>query len=60
MLPMLKRSRNIQYGKAPRQMAADDGYASVGNLRETKALEVEDIAFHKKRGLKVEEMVKSP
>jgi len=58
-LPMLDRHIE-QYGKAPRQMAADGGYASVENLREAKALEVEDMAFHKKCGLKVEEMVKSP
>ncbi|RLC98467.1 MAG: ISNCY family transposase, partial [Chloroflexi bacterium] len=58
-LPMLDRHIE-QYGKAPRQMAADGGYASIENLREAKALEVEDMAFHKKCGLKVEEMAKSP
>ncbi len=58
-LPML--NRHIEnYGKAPRQMAADGGYASTENLREAKALKVEDMAFHKKRGLKVEDMAKSP
>jgi IS5 family transposase len=58
-LPMLDRHIE-QYGKAPRQMAADGGYASIENLRTAKALEVEDMAFHKKCGLKVEEMAKSP
>lgn len=59
LLPML--DRHIQtYGKAPRQMAADGGYASVDNLREAKASEVKDVVFHKKCGLKVEEMAKSP
>jgi len=58
-LPMLQRHIE-NYGKAPRQMAADGGYASTENLREAKALKVKDVAFHKKRGLKVEEMVKSP
>jgi len=48
-----------QYGKAPRQMAADGGYASRENLRDAKELEVEDMAFHKKRGLKVDEMTRS-
>jgi IS5 family transposase len=48
-----------QYSKAPRQMAADGGYASTENLRDAKELGVEDVAFHKKRGLKVEEMAKS-
>ena len=58
-LPML--DRHIEnYGKAPRQMAADGGYASLENLHEAKALQVEDVVFHKKRGLKVEEMAKSP
>lgn len=58
-LPML--DRHIEnYGKAPRQMAADGGYASKENLHEAKALKVEDVVFHKKCGLKVEEMAKSP
>jgi len=58
-LPMLDRHIK-NYGKAPRQMAADGGYASIENLREAKALKVEDVVFHKKRGLQVEEMAKSP
>lgn len=58
-VPMLDRHID-QYGKAPRQMAADGGYASVENLREAKAREVKDVAFHKKRGLKVDDMAKSP
>jgi IS5 family transposase len=57
-LPMLDRYIE-HYGKAPRQMAADGGYASTENLREAKTLKVEDVVFHKKRGLKVEEMAKS-
>jgi len=59
LLPMLDRHID-QYGKAPRQMAADGGYASVENLREAKAREVEDVVFHKKRGLHIEDMAKSP
>jgi IS5 family transposase len=58
-LPMLDR-HIAQYGKAPRQMAADGGYASVLNLSEAKAREVTDVVFHKKRGLRVEDMAKSP
>lgn len=58
-LPMLDRHIDT-YGKAPRQMAADGGYASVENLQEAKASKVDDVVFHKKRGLKVEEMAKSP
>jgi len=41
-------------------MAADGGYASIDNLHEAKKLQVKDVAFHKKRGLRVEEMAKSP
>jgi IS5 family transposase len=40
-------------------MAADGGYASIENLHEAKARQVKDVAFHKKRGLKVDEMAKS-
>lgn len=57
-VPMLDR-HIAQYGKAPRQMAADGGYASAQNLQEAKAREVSDMAFHKKRGLTIESMVKS-
>jgi IS5 family transposase len=58
-LPMLERHID-HYGQPPRQMAADGGYASRENLDEAKALQVEDVVFHKKRGLKVDEMAKSP
>lgn len=57
-MPML--DRHIQhYGKVPRQVAADGGYASTDNLRQAKERGVKDVAFHKKKGLKVEAMVKS-
>jgi IS5 family transposase len=59
LLPMLDR-HIAQYGKAPRQMAADGGYASLANLNAAKARKVKDMAFHKKRGLTIENMVKSP
>jgi len=58
-MPMLERHIE-HYGRAPRQMAADGGYASIGNLREAQKLQVKDVVFHKKRGLRVEEMAKSP
>jgi hypothetical protein len=41
------------------QLAADGGYASRDNLTAAKAPGVKDVAFHKKRGLAVEDMVKS-
>ena len=46
-------------GTPPRQMAADGGYASRDNLDQAKARGVTDVAFHKKRGLAVADMVKS-
>jgi IS5 family transposase len=57
-VPMLER-HIAQHGAPPRQMASDGGYASLDNLKRAKTLGVHDVAFHKKRGLKIEEMVKS-
>jgi len=58
LLPMLERHIN-RYGCAPKQLAVDGGYASKDNLEKAKGCGVEDVAFHKKRGLRIEEMVKS-
>jgi transposase, IS5 family len=58
LLPLLERHIAF-YGEAPRQAAADGGYASRENLRQAKAWGVHDMAFHKKAGLRVEDMVKS-
>jgi len=57
-LPMLERHIAF-YGEAPRQAAADGGYASRLNLSQAKALGVHDMAFHKKAGLRIKDMVKS-
>jgi IS5 family transposase len=57
-LPMLERHIAF-YGEAPRQTAADGGFASRANLAQAKALGVRDAAFHKKAGLRVMDMVKS-
>ncbi len=46
-------------GTPPRQTASDGGYASLDNLSRAKALGVHDVAFHKKRGLAIDNMVKS-
>ena len=43
----------------PRQVAADGGYAKGANLEAAKELGVKDMAFNKKRGLAIEDMVKS-
>ena len=58
LLPMLERHIAV-WGAAPRQAAADGGYASRDNLAQAKARGVRDMAFHKKSGLKVEDMVRS-
>ena len=57
-LPMLNHHIGF-YGEAPRQTAADGGFASRHNLGEAKALGVRDVAFHNKAGLRVIDMVKS-
>ena len=57
-VPMLDRQIGI-FGRAPRQLAADGGYASTENLAAAKSRGVGDVAFHKKCGLAVEDMVKS-
>ncbi len=57
-LPMLERHIAF-YGRAPRQAAADGGYASADNLAQAKARGVADMAFHKKAGLRIKDMVKS-
>jgi transposase, IS5 family len=57
-LPMLERHIE-RHGTPPRQTACDGGFASLDNLRQAKALGVHDVAFHKKRGLTIEAMVKS-
>jgi len=58
LLPMINRHIK-NYGNAPRQLAVDGGYASLKNLEDAKAIGIEDVAFHKKCGLKVEDMVRS-
>ena len=57
-MPMLERHIAF-YGYAPRQVAGDGGYASGENVKQAKAKGVKDVAFHKKRGLRIEQMVKS-
>jgi IS5 family transposase len=57
-LPMLER-HIARHGTPPRQTASDGGYASLDNLSQAKALGVHDVAFHKKRALTIDNMVKS-
>ena len=58
-LPMLDR-HIARTGAPPRQTAADGGYASRANLAAAKTRGVTDVAFHKKCGIGVTDMVKSP
>lgn len=57
-LPMLER-HVAHYDAPPRQTSTDGGYASTANLDGAKALGVEDVAFHKKCHLAIEDMVKN-
>jgi transposase, IS5 family len=58
-LPMLDR-HIARTGAPPRQTAADGGYASRANLAAAKHRGVADVAFHKKCGIAIADMVKSP
>jgi transposase, IS5 family len=58
LMPMLERHIGA-YGAAPRQAVADGGFASRKNLDRAKACGVRDMAFHKKSGLAIEDMVRS-
>lgn len=57
-LPAIVQITNV-YGKPPRQVAADGGFASQTNLAQAKSIGVKDVAFHKRRGLSVSDMCKS-
>lgn len=57
-IEMVERQSDI-YGKPPRQVAFDGGFASKANLKAIKAMNVKDVMFSKGRGLAITEMVKS-
>jgi len=54
----IERQRSI-FGRVPDQTTFDGGFASEANRAAAKAMGVTDVMFHKKRGLKVSDMVKS-
>ena len=58
-IDLLETQRSI-YGRVPRQVAADGGFASADNVYDAKDLGVKDVCFSKQVGLEIEEMVKSP
>jgi IS5 family transposase len=55
---MLDRHSEI-YGRMPRQVSADGGFASKDNLAFAKDKNIQDAVFAKKRGLSVIDMAKS-
>ncbi len=56
---MLERQKEI-YDRYPLKIALDGGFASKDNLKIAKGMEIRDVCFAKKRGLKVEDMCLSP
>ena len=57
-IDLLNNQKNI-YGRVPRQVIADGGFASEDNVYNAKDLGVKDVCFSKHVGLETEEMVKS-
>ncbi|MCK9502372.1 MAG: ISNCY family transposase [Lascolabacillus sp.] len=56
--PLLQRQQAL-YGRMPRQVSVDGGFASQDNLAFAKEHEIKDAVFAKKRGLSVLDMAKS-
>ena len=56
--PMTERHEEI-LGEVPKEVAFDGGFASKANVRALKKLGVEDVAFSKRCGLLVSDMVRS-
>jgi len=59
LFPLLLDRQEQFYDRVPRQVSADGGFASQENLREAKSRGIKDVAFAKRKGLSVLEMVKS-
>jgi IS5 family transposase len=59
LFPILIERQERVYGRPPRQVSADGGFASQENLKKAKGMGIKDVAFAKKKGLAVLEMVKS-
>lgn len=54
-LPMLERHAE-HYGQMPTSVATDGAYASQDNLDAAKAAGIENVVFHKRRGIEIEAM----
>ena len=59
LFPVLLERQERLYDRPPRQVSADGGFASQKNLEEGKKRGVKDVAFAKRKGLSVLDMVKS-
>ena len=59
LFPVLLDGQERLYGRPPRQVSADGGFASQKNLEEAKERGIKDVAFAKRKGLSVLDMVKS-
>lgn len=57
-VPLMDQQKQT-YGRYPRQVTADGGFASETNLQTGKSCGINDIAFAKRRGISILEMVKS-
>ena len=55
---MVKRVA-VVLGKFPKQVTFDGGFSSKANVKDIKAMGVEDVAFSKHAGLEVSDMTKS-
>lgn len=55
---MTERHKEL-FGEPPRQASFDGGFATRTNLADLKAMGVDDVAFHKRRGIEVEQMTRS-
>lgn len=55
---MVNRQEKL-FGRPPRQIAFDGGFASKINLAAIKELDVKDVVFSKRRGIAVTDMAKS-
>ena len=55
---MLERHQKL-FGRAPRQVSFDGGFASQANLAVLKDAGVKDVMFHKRCGLSIEDMSSS-
>jgi IS5 family transposase len=59
LFPVLLERQAQLYHRPPRQVTTDGGFASRDNLAKAKERGVKDVAFAKRKGLSVLEMVKS-